>query len=83
MALEFEEKMSPRLVAAKSCVCVRYRIQCINVRLTWISLMLNAVNSVLADVSSVSPSSEQRAYPHQPQSLTLIHFTFYRHADQN
>ena len=39
--------------------------------------MLNAVKSVLADVSSVSPSSEQR--------LTLIRRTFYRYvdADQN
>ena len=36
--------------------------------------MLNAVKSVLADVSSVSPSSEQRTYPHEP-------CTFYRYAD--
>ena len=37
--------------------------------------MLNAVKSVLADVSSVSPSSEQSsvsAYPHQPYADTLF-----------
>ena len=38
--------------------------------------MLNAIKSVLADVSSVSPSSEQRII-----NLTLIHSTFYRYAD--
>ena len=56
--------------------------------------MLNAVKSVLADVSSVSPSSEQRgANPrnvsqhtlygvqHIHINLTLIHCTFYSHAD--
>ena len=63
--------------------------------------MLNAVKSVLADVSSVSPSSEQRAkskeltrakarnvsqhalygVQHIHINLTLIHCTFYRHAD--
>ena len=32
--------------------------------------MLNAVKSVLADVSSVSPSSEQ-SFPHQPYVNTL------------
>ena len=44
--------------------------------------MLNAVKSVLADVSSVSPSSEQRAFfssEHIHINLTLIHCTFYRH----
>ena len=47
--------------------------------------MLNAVKSVLADVSSVSPSSEQRepthslrrlAYPHQPYVDTLYTIFF-------
>ena len=41
--------------------------------------MLNAVKSVLADVSSVSPSSELRQHIHI--NLTLIHCTFYCHAD--
>ena len=58
--------------------------------------MLNAVKSVLADVSSVSPSSEQRlrvnarnvsqhtlyGVQHIHINLyTLIHCAFYRHAD--
>ena len=43
--------------------------------------MLNAVKNVLADVSSVSPSSEQRhslrrsVYPHQPYVDTLYVLT--------
>ena len=61
--------------------------------------MLNAIKSVLADVSSVSPLSEQRqranarnvsqhtlyGVQHIHINLTLIHCTFYRHAntDQN
>ena len=60
--------------------------------------MLNAIKSVLADVSSVSPSSEQYlcsdglnarnvsqhtlyGIQHIHINLTLIHCTFYRHAD--
>ena len=58
--------------------------------------MLNAIKSVLTDVSSVSPSSEQRArranalktsantlcgVQHIHINLTLIHCTLYRHAD--
>ena len=42
--------------------------------------MLNAVKSVLADISSISPSSELRVhYIHL--NLTLIYSTFYRYAD--
>ena len=55
--------------------------------------MLNAVKSVLADVLSISPSSEQSValtntlygVQHIHINLTLIRCTFYRHAnvDQN
>ena len=40
--------------------------------------MLNVVKSVLADVSSFSPSSEQRLYgvQHIHINLTLIHCTY-------
>ena len=55
--------------------------------------MLNAVKSVLADVSIVSPSLSRRAnarnvsqqtlysVQHIHINHTLIHCTFYRHAD--
>ena len=57
--------------------------------------MLNTVKSVLADISSISPSSEQRrranaqkvsqhtlySVQHLHINLSLIHCTFYRHAD--
>ena len=57
--------------------------------------ILNAIKSVLADVSSVSASSEQRQRANARNvsqhtlygvqyihiNLTLIHCTFYRHAD--
>ena len=52
--------------------------------------MLNDVKSVLADVSSVSPSSEQArnvsqhtlyGVQHIHINLTLIHCTFYRYTD--
>ena len=66
-------------------------IECVNV----VDVdMLNAVKSVLADVSSVNPSSEQRrasarnvsqhtlyGAQHIHINLTLIHPTFYRYAD--
>ena len=37
--------------------------------------MLNAVKSVLADVSSVSPSSEQRAKLQLQSTKTIIHLS--------
>ena len=53
--------------------------------------MLNTIKIVLADVSSVSDSSEQNArnvsqhkrygVQHIHIKLTLIHCAFYRHAD--
>ena len=43
--------------------------------------MLNTVNSVLADISSVSPSSEQSLC--SDEGLTLKMFYRYADADQN
>ena len=93
--LLFHKKTDKTRTYLKSAIFVWYQNvrQCINVWLMWICCM-NAVKSVLADVWTVSPSSEQRALcsrnisqhtlygvQHIHINLMLIHFTVYRHAD--
>ena len=86
-------KLSPALVKHSNVLCMIVKLH--GLFWCWRGYMLNAIKNVLADISSVSPLSEQRrranarnvsqhtlyGIQHIHINLTLIHCTFYRHAD--